>query len=117
MKKIIKINEPKSLVEHRSNRPAFYSNLPLLAKKELEQNLLTEQGHICCYCMQRIPNKVVKGNIDSYDMKVEHFKCQVGYPDLQLVYSNLLGACTGNEGKPGYLATCDTKKGNQELTI
>jgi hypothetical protein len=34
-----------------------------------------------------------------------------------LNYSNLLGACTGNEGNPKKLQTCDTKKGNTDITI
>lgn len=111
MKRIIKLAEPQSLTQHRANQPATYDGLPLGAKDELRQNLLTEQGHICCYCMKRIPE------ISSPYMKVEHYQCQDLFPQLQLTYSNLLGACTGNEGKPKKLQTCDTKKGNDPLTI
>ncbi|MEG1178911.1 retron system putative HNH endonuclease [Chryseobacterium sp.] len=111
MKQIIKIQEPNSLIEHRANQPAFYDGLSLEAKEELRQNLLTEQGHICCYCMKRIPE-----NTSPY-MKVEHYKCQDYNSDLQLTYSNLFGACTGGEGKPKKLQTCDTQKGNQSITI
>lgn len=51
-------------------------------------------------------------------MKVEHYKCQDHFQDLQLDYKNLLGACTGNEGYPKKLQTCDTqKKANETLTI
>jgi uncharacterized protein (TIGR02646 family) len=53
----------------------------------------------------------------TYEMKVEHFQCQDNFPELQLHYPNLFGACTGNEGKPKKLQTCDTKKGNSNLTI
>jgi uncharacterized protein (TIGR02646 family) len=118
MKQIIKTVEPQSLIQHRANQPAFYDNLPLAAKEELRQSLLSEQGHICCYCMKRIPEKVEKDGTVNYEMKVEHYKCQDAFPELQLTYSNLLGACTGNEGKPKKLQTCDTKKGNSiKLTI
>jgi uncharacterized protein (TIGR02646 family) len=117
MKRIIKIAEPQSLIRHRANQPAYYEGLSIIAKEELRSNLLSEQGHICCYCMKRIPEKIdANGNV-SYDMKVEHFQCQDKHPLLQLVYSNLLGACTGNEGKPKKLQTCDTRKGNEDLTI
>jgi uncharacterized protein (TIGR02646 family) len=117
MKQIIKIAEPTSLVLHRANRPAYFDNLPATAKEDLRQSLLAEQGHICCYCMKRIPEKVQTNGSVSYDMKIEHFQCQENFPLLQLTYNNLFGACTGNEGKPKRLQTCDTKKGNLTLTI
>ena len=117
MKQINKVPEPQSLVEHRANRPAYYDGLPLFAKNELRQNLLSEQGHICCYCMKRISENLDADGNAVYEMKVEHFQCQDNYPHLQLTYSNLLGACTGNEGKPKKLQTCDTKKANLDLTI
>jgi uncharacterized protein (TIGR02646 family) len=84
---------------------------------DLRANLLSEQGHICCYCMKRIPQKIEKDGTVSYEMKVEHYKCQDNHSALQLNYSNLLGACTGNEGNPKKLQTCDTKKGNTVITI
>jgi len=117
MKQIIKITEPQSLIQHRANQPAFYEGLPLQTKDELRQNLLLEQGYICCYCLKRIPEKVEKDGRISYDMKVEHYQSQYGFPLLQLSYTNLFGACTGNEGKPKKLQTCDTRKGDEILTI
>ena len=117
MKRIIKTTEPYSLVEHRANQPAFYENIPLATKDDLREALLTEQGYICCYCNKRIPEKIEKDGIIGYLMKVEHFKCQDDFPLLQLSYSNLFGACCGNEGKPKRLQTCDTRKGNLPLTF
>lgn len=106
MKQIIKDREPKSLLEHRLQPFADYDNYP--QKEELRDSLLTEQGHICCYCMQRIKKD---------KMKIEHWRSQDEYPDLQLDYNNLLGACEGNQGLPERLQHCDTKKGNARLTI
>lgn len=117
MKQINKIAEPQSLTQHRANQPATYDGLPLVAKNDLRENLLSEQGHICSYCMKRIPEKVNNDGNVSYEMKIEHFQSQTGFPNLQLTYTNLLGVCTGNEGKPKKLQTCDTKKGNDILTI
>lgn len=117
MKQIVKLTEPHSLTQHRAKPHSSYSNLPIEAKDELRKNLLTEQGHICCYCMKRISKK---NNIDgsvNYNMKIEHYACQDDFQNLQLTYYNLLGACMGNEGKPKKLQTCDTKKGNLPLTI
>ncbi|BDA71255.1 hypothetical protein CAL7716_054210 [Calothrix sp. PCC 7716] len=106
MKLIIKAKEPKSLLEHRLQPFADYDNYP--HKDELRASLLSEQGYICCYCMQRIQDD---------KMKIEHWRSQDEYPDLQLDYNNLLGACEGGQGLPKHLQHCDTKKGNAVLTI
>ena len=117
MKQISKIQEPISLLQHRVKQFSDFDNIPLEAKEVLRESLLLEQGYICCYCMKRIPEKIEKEGRVTYDMKIEHFKCQDHHGGLQLTYSNLYGACTGNEGKPKKIQTCDTKKGNLELTI
>lgn len=106
MKQIVKGREPQSLLEHRQKKFADYDNYP--EKDELRTSLLTEQGHICCYCMQRI---------SAEKMKIEHWRSQDEYPQFQLDYNNLLGACQGNQGSPSHLQHCDTKKGNTEISI
>ncbi|MBO3457199.1 TIGR02646 family protein [Aetokthonos hydrillicola Thurmond2011] len=106
MKRIVKDREPQSLFQHRQKKFANYNNY--VEKDELRVSLLTDQGHICCYCMQRI-------SIDK--MKIEHWQSQDNYEHLQLDYNNLLGACQGGEGSPNHLQHCDTKKGNTEITI
>lgn len=117
MKQITKVSEPNSLTQHRAKTHSSYDNLPADAKNDLRNSLLSEQGHICCYCMKRIPEKVNSDGIITYEMKIEHHQCQDNFQYLQLAYYNLLGACMGNEGKPKKLQTCDTKKGNLSLTI
>ncbi len=106
MKRIFKGKEPQSLFMHRLKSFANYDNYS--EKNELRASLLTEQGYICCYCMQRISDS---------KMKIEHWKSQDKYPNLQLDYNNLLGACQGRQGSPNHLQHCDTKKGNTEITI
>jgi uncharacterized protein (TIGR02646 family) len=106
MKRIIKNQEPKSLLQHRQQPFSDYDNYA--KKDELRASLLSEQGYICCYCMQRIRDD---------KMKIEHWRSQDEYPELQLNYQNLLGACEGNQGSPKHLQHCDTKKGNTEITI
>jgi uncharacterized protein (TIGR02646 family) len=118
MKQITKINEPHSLTTHRVQQHSTFDNLLQNAKQELRENLLNEQGHICCYCMKRIPEKINDNSNISYEMKIEHYQCQSQHLELQLLYSNLLGACMGNKGKPKNLQTCDTRKGDDTtLTI
>lgn len=108
MKAIQKGNEPASLTQHRANQPAYYDNLP---KDETRNSLLTEQGHICCYCMRRIPES---GKIPG--SKIEHFLCQDDHSQEELNYGNMLLACLGNEGSPKQIQTCDSYKGNMTLT-
>ena len=104
MKSIIKGNEPASLIEHRAKQYASYANFP---KDNTRQSLLVEQGHICCYCMKRIPESKVTPS-----SKIEHFLCQDDNKDEELNYKNMLLACSGQQGSPYRLQTCDTRKKN-----
>ena len=107
MRAIQKGREPQSLTRHKRSPHANYDNYP--QKDELRTSLVTEQGGICCYCMQRIRPEVG-------GMKIEHWHCQALYPDEQLDYGNLIGACMGNEREPREKQHCDTYKGNVELS-
>jgi len=108
MKAIIKSNEPISLTEHRAKQHSSYDNLP---KNDTRISLLLEQGHICCYCMRRIPES---GKTPG--SKIEHYLCQDNYSKEELNYRNMLLACLGNEGSPKRIQTCDSHKGNLTFT-
>ena len=106
MRAIDKGKEPPSLTTHRGMGHSSYDNYQ--DKDALRTALVKEQSGLCCYCMKRIHD-------DRNQMKIEHWRCQAKYPDKQLIYRNLLGACLGGEGRPGHKQHCDTKKGNSEL--
>lgn len=106
MKFIKKGKEPHSLITHRQWSQATYKNLPSKGNDELKDSLLKEQKYICCYCMSRISRD---------KMRVEHWKSQDDFPESDLDYSNLLGACTGNEGTNA--THCDVYRGNVPLKI
>jgi uncharacterized protein (TIGR02646 family) len=106
MRTITKGAEPPSLTAHRQTPHCDYDNYP--DKAALRQALVSEQRGICCYCMGRIRNGPT-------DMKIEHWRCQSCYPDEQLTYCNLLGACLGGNGRPPHLQHCDTRKGDRDL--
>ena len=112
MRAITKLSEPASLTEHRETKNADFDNLPQEAKQELRERLVAEQRGLCCYCCGRITPEAGK-------MKVEHWRSQSPnkYPQHQLDYWNLLGACMGNEGQPENLQHCDTQKRDRELTL
>ena len=118
MKRIIKDKEPPKLIEYRNKfskeelqNEDLYSGFPYKDKASCETDknnlrkiLLENQGYICCYCMSRI---------NCQNSKIEHFKPQTKYRELQLSYKNLFVACKGGEGSKEQF--CDTKKGDKEL--
>jgi len=108
MRAIAKGNEPACLTEHRANVPSDYGNYQ--GKPALRAALVAEQRGLCCYCTCRI-------YADGQKMKIEHWRGQTNYPDLQLSYDNLLGACRGGEGEPLVNQHCDTRKGSRDLMV
>jgi len=114
MRNIQKATEPQSLTQNRCNTNSNYENY---AKKEdLRKSLVSEQRGICCYCMQRI-----RPNPES--MKIEHWQSQSPnkFPEKQLHYGNLLGACLGGqkhgEKSPKRNHHCDTRKGDDDISF
>ena len=77
-------------------------------KDSLRAALVRDQRGLCCYCMTRVEATGTR-------MKIEHWRCQSRHADLELAYSNLLGACLGGHGQPEALQHCDTRKGEQDL--
>lgn len=135
MRHITKGREPESLTRYRTTAGACYDDYA--EKDDVRRALLREQGHICCYCMQRI-------SVDK--MRIEHWEPQhgeEGASERDLTYANLLGACPGGERsteerreqrdrpkaflyKPAGRSTeepvhayhhCDVHKGNTPLTV
>jgi uncharacterized protein (TIGR02646 family) len=99
--------EPGSFTEYRKSVNASYEGLPIDIKDELRKSILSEQGELCAYCMCRITTD---------DMQIEHYLTQKKNPQEELIYSNLLGVCKGNEGHPNKMQTCDRHRGDQPLT-
>jgi uncharacterized protein (TIGR02646 family) len=106
MRNIPKKTEPISLTQHRCGTCSDYDNY--VEKDDLRSSLVDEQRGLCCYCLQRI-------RPDSERMKIEHWQSQDLYPERQLDYSNLLGACRGGKGQKPDKQHCDTRKGNLDL--
>ncbi|EII5416221.1 TIGR02646 family protein [Vibrio alginolyticus] len=107
MHEITKNSQPNSLTTYKNDPQASYDNLPQDVKADLKASLLSEQGHVCAYCMSRIKDQ---------NMRIEHWACQNNNRNLELDYNNLLACCCGNEGKPKHTYICDKKKENKVLT-
>jgi len=56
-------------------------------KSFLKEILVTEQGHICCYCGQRIES--------NHKTAIEHLKAKKDNKHLVYNYFNLLASCSG----------------------
>ena len=113
--------------ENLSGKEA-YEKLGNPLKSEARESLMKEQGHLCAYCMRRIPDqRITPHDVDLSDIYIEHVKSRSdnsipGY--MALEYNNLLAVCSGNEKAPETngrrkkrFLTCDKKRGNAELTI
>jgi uncharacterized protein (TIGR02646 family) len=67
-----------------------WDNLQKPEKAIVHTALIMEQGHICCYCGQRITQSI---------SHIEHFQPRTYYPDLSLSYNNFLASCPGYSEK------------------
>jgi uncharacterized protein (TIGR02646 family) len=95
-------NEPTSLLKYKAQPNANYNDYR--EKDDLRQVLWAEQGGLCAYCIQRIQSATLD------KMKIEHFKAESQFPDLQLDYFNLLAVCKGNENSNEKSYKCDKSK-------
>ena len=88
MKYIVKTDEPEVLAKFKAQEneewQPKYDKFRGAEKREFHSHLITEQGHICCYCGQRIQED---------DSHIEHFRPQTEHRDLELDYFNLLTSC------------------------
>ena len=117
MIEIKKGREPDRLLWYRQQKGASYEEMDKAVKEELLKKLLQEQGHLCAYCMKRIPEKqgVPPVSIEHWLPRNPDNKEDLGQG---LDYRNMLAVCSGNRGcgdKSGM--TCDAHKGNEPLKV
>lgn len=131
---MIRINKsasPEKLLELREEafqkgktvKEAFKS-LQNPFKSEVTELLMKDQGHLCAYCMRRIPD--LRPTIrDVPRVSIEHIypqnpKSHDGVEGV-LDYANMLAVCSGNQGdsqsKGKSRLTCDAKRGNRIMKV
>ena len=127
---------PKELVElktcaekHGLTDKEGYDKLGNPLKEIVRQSLLHEQGHLCAYCMRRIPdNRIHAEDTDLSGVHIEHWIPRGAKNNTRknrgLDYSNMLAVCSGNEKTPETNGkhrrryfTCDKKRGDAPLKI
>jgi len=116
MIKINKSEEPICLERVRNNPNATYESLSLDVdcNKEVRQLLHDDQKGLCAYCQRIFESKIF----------IEHYIAQADNDrgrELQLSYSNFLGACSGkyylDRKKGNKILFCSVNRGNSTLTI
>ena len=126
----IELNELKQQAEAANlSDSEGYDTLRNPLKNEVRNLLMQEQGHLCAYCMRRIPDeRISKDNPNIKDTYIEHWQArsfQHNPSDNKgLDYNNMLVVCSGNETvtmssgkrKRRYL-TCDRRRGDRALKI
>ncbi len=126
MIEIKKSREPRRLEQYRQKPGATYSDMEADEenkglKAEILESLLNDQGHLCAYCMRRIPEKreLPKG---VPPVTIEHWLPQ--NPDNKadlgqgLDYRNMFAVCAGNRGSGDKRSlTCDARRGNEPLKV
>lgn len=107
MIEIKKGREPDNLLHYRQQDGASYEQMDKEVKEELLGKLLGEQGHICAYCMRRIPERrtlpvgVAPVTIEHWFPRNPESKEDIGQG---LNYRNMFAVCSGNRG-------CGNKEG------
>lgn len=121
MIEIKKGREPDKLLWYRQQDDVSYEEMDKEVKEELLEALLGEQGHICAYCMRRIPEKralpvgVTPVTIEHWFPRKPESKEDVGQG---LDYRNMFAVCSGNRGcgnREGL--TCDARRGNEPIKV
>lgn len=121
MIEIQKSKTPRKLEEYKRKKGASYPDMDKPVREEVLDSLMNEQGHLCAYCMRRIPEGR-KLPIGVSSVTIEHWipqnpesKEDVGQG---LDYRNMFAVCAGNRGCGDINnLTCDAKRKNTKLTV
>lgn len=121
MVEIKKGREPDKLLHYRQQNGASYEQMDKDVKDELLEKLLSEQGHICAYCMRRIPEKrslpvgVAPVTVEHWLPRNPENGKDVGQG---LDYRNMFAVCSGNRGCGNReWLTCDARRGNEPIKV
>lgn len=121
MIEIKKSREPAKLLRYRQQIGASYEQMDKEVKDELLEKLIREQGHICAYCMRRIPERkhlatgVPPVTIEHWFPRNPENKEDIGQG---LNYRNMFAVCSGNRScgsREGM--TCDARRGNEPIKV
>ena len=121
MIEIKKGKEPAKLLAYRKRIGSSYEQMDSDVKADLMRSLLEEQGHLCAYCMRKIPEKR-KLPYGVPTVTIEHWIPRNpednGAAGKELDYHNMFAVCAGNRGCGNKeWMTCDARKGNKRIKV
>lgn len=112
---IQKGSPPQALIQAKRTGLTSYADMDTPTKDAIRIQLLTEQYHLCAYCMRRI---------DFESVQIEHYDAQNpqdGDYDAEstIDYNNMLGVCPGGKKHVNSYKqmTCDQHRKNIKLTV
>lgn len=116
MQHIAKGDGPQSLdvwvqAQRNAKLTPLYRALQNPEKKDCKNELIREQGAVCCYCNRAISDASVH---------IEHLEARKHRPDLQVAWTNLLGCCAQQNLKGRKLQTqhhCGEFRGSAAVGI
>ena len=115
MIRVFKNQEPKYFLNWKKHaKKLSYACLSEPKNKEikdkLHEDLLEEQGGLCCYCGRKIFPE---------NSHIEHFRPQSRYPDLDVTYGNLHSSCIRwlSKGSIRHCGHFKDDKFNEDLCI
>lgn len=118
---IKKEKEPNKLLWYRQQKGASYEQMDKDVKEELLDKLIQEQGHLCAYCMSKLPETRILSNgvpavtIEHWHPRNPNEKIDIGQG---LDYKNMFAVCSGRRGCGNEdNLTCDARKGNNEIKV
>ncbi len=100
----LEAEKEKAKREGLSDKEA-YGRLKKPLKDQVRDALMHEQGHLCAYCMRRLPDeRITEEDADLKDIYIEHWKAisaeRTSGENKGLDYNNMLAVCSGNEKAP-----------------
>lgn len=122
----ILLDKQKIASERNLSSYDAYALLNHSEKVQILNSLMAEQGHICAYCMRKIPDeRELPPNVDP--VTIEHWLPRRPADHIErgqgLDYNNMLAVCSGNRGKRHTRKTkdltCDAKRSasHPQLTL
>lgn len=122
----ILLDTQKIATERNLSSYDAYKLLNHSEKEQILKSLMIEQGHICAYCMRKIPDeRELPPDIDK--VTIEHWLPRRPADNTErgqgLDYNNMFAVCSGNRGRRNTRKTsdytCDAKrsKNHPQLTL
>ena len=101
---------PACIAELHRTPGATWASVSGEQKEEMRRALLSEQGHLCAYCMRRLAN-------DRGLCTVEHWRPRSDPGTDPFEWHDLLAVCDGNTGVAQAEQHCDKHRGDAPLLL